>query len=286
MGREGVGWSSVRRADKEEKTVELQDLLFSKEGAIGVITLNNPERMNALTPGISEGLPRLVRELQDDPEVKVIVLTGAGRAFCSGANVVGLASRGEGGQADRPAIRLPHPEMNTHMAFVRYERPIIGAINGYAVGAGFGLALSCDIRIASENAQFFVAQTRMGRRPDGGLNFLLPRIVGTQKALELMWTADRVNAEEALRLGLVAKVVPADELMSATMELAERIASGPSVAQALAKRMVYKSMYPETAQIAAAEMEFYTGFVVDQTEDAKEGPRAFLEKREPVFKGR
>jgi len=266
--------------------MELQDLLFSKEGAVGVITLNNPARMNAMTPGMSEGLPRLVRELQDDPDIKVIVLTGAGRAFCSGANVGGLANRANREEGVPRAVRLPHPETSRQMAFVQCERPIIGAINGYAVGAGFGLALSCDIRIASENAQFFVAQTRMGIRPDGGLNFLLPRIVGVQKALELMWTADRINAEEALRIGLVAKVVPADDLMSVTMELAERIAKGPSVAQALAKRMVYKTMFPETALAAATEMEYYAGLVTDMTEDAKEGPRAFMEKREPVFKGR
>jgi 2-(1,2-epoxy-1,2-dihydrophenyl)acetyl-CoA isomerase len=271
---------------RKEKAVELQDLLFSKEGSVGVITLNNPERMNALSPGISEGLPRLVNELQDDPEVKVIVVTGAGRAFCSGANVGGLAARTSGEQTERPRVRLPHPETGYGRAFIQCEMPVIGAINGYAVGAGFGLALSCDIRIASENAQFFVAQTRMGRRPDGGLNFLLPRIVGVQTALQLMWTADRVNAEEALRLGLVSKVVPAEDLMASTMELAERIAKGPSVAQRLAKRMVYKSMYPEGDQIAASEMEFYSGMLVDMTEDAKEGPRAFLEKREPVFKGR
>ena len=266
--------------------MELQDLLFSKERGVGVITLNRPEQLNALSPGMSEGLPRLLRELPADPEVKVIVLTGAGRAFCTGANVGSLASRVDQGQATRPAVKVPHPEQGWQLAFAQCARPVIGAINGYAVGAGFGLALCCDIRIASQEAKFFVAQTKRGRRPDGGLPFLLPRIVGVQKALELMWTADLVDAEEALRLGIVSKVVPADELMPTVMDLAERIAKGPTVAQSLAKRLVYKTMYPEGAQIAAAEMEYYTGLLVDMTEDAREGARSFIEKREPVFKGR
>lgn len=263
--------------------MELEDLLFTKEGNIGIVTLNRPEKLNALSPGISQGLPRLVRELRNDPEVKVVVLTGAGRAFCVGADVRALRVASDAPAA--PSVRLPHSEDSWQMVFMQCDKPIIGAINGYAVGAGFGLALACDIRVASDKAIFGVAQTKRGRRPDGGLNFLLPRIVGVEKALELMWTGDFIEAEEARRIGLVGKVVPADDLMSETLALADRIAKGPSVAQALAKRMVYKTMYPESAQIAAAEMEFYTGLVIDMTQDAKEGARSFLEKREPVFKG-
>ena len=266
--------------------MELKDVLFSMDKAVGIITLNRPEQLNALSPDMTEGLVRLARELPEDPELKVIVLTGAGRAFCAGGNVTSIASRMEPTQLNSPPLRLPHPERNSQLAFTQCERPIIAAINGYAVGAGLGLALSCDIRVASEEAKFFVAQTKIGRRPDGGLNFLLPRVVGIEKALELMWTGDTIDAQEALRIGLVSRVVPAKELMPTVMELAERIAKGPTIAQMLAKRMVYKTMYPEDAQIASAEMEHYTGLVINMTEDAREGARSFLEKRAPVFKGR
>jgi 2-(1,2-epoxy-1,2-dihydrophenyl)acetyl-CoA isomerase len=271
--------------------VELEDLLFERDGDVGVITLNRPDRMNAMSAAMTQGMLNLVREWRHDPEVKVIVLTGAGRGFCVGADVGGLAARtGANGDADAPPppreVRLPHPEDSAQLVFAQCDKPIIGAINGFAVGAGFGLALTPDIRFASSEAKFGVVQTKRGRRPDGGLNYRLPRIVGVQKALELMWTGDMIDAEEALRLGLVARVVPHEQLMEETLAFAHTIAKGPSVAQALAKRMVYKTMFPEGEHIASAEMEFYTGLIIDQTEDAKEGVRAFMEKREPVFKGR
>ncbi len=264
--------------------MELEDLLFEKDGDVAIITLNRPDRMNAMSAAMTQGMLNLVRELRDDPEVKVIVLTGAGRAFCTGADVGNLTSRTEA--TAPPAVRLPHPEESAQLVFAQCEKPIIGAINGFAVGAGFGLALTPDIRIASSEAKFGVVQTKRGRRPDGGLNFRLPRLVGVQKALELMWTGEMIDAEEALRLGLVLRVVPHADLMTETLAFAHQIAKGPSIAQALAKRMVYKTMFPEADHIAAAEMEYYTGLVVDRTEDFKEGMRAFMEKRDPVFKGR
>ncbi len=264
--------------------MELEDLLFEKDGDVGVITLNRPDRMNAMSAAMTQGMLNLVRELGKDPEVKVIVLTGTGRAFCTGADVGGLQSRTEG--TAPPSISLPHPEDSAQLVFAQCEKPIIGAINGFAVGAGFGLALTPDIRFASSEAKFAVVQTKRGRRPDGGLNFRLPRIVGVQKAFELMWTGDMIDADEALRLGLVLRVIPAADLMAETLAFAHQIAKGPSIAQALAKRMVYKTMFPEADHIAAAEMEYYTGLIIDRTEDAKEGVRAFMEKRDPVFKGR
>jgi 2-(1,2-epoxy-1,2-dihydrophenyl)acetyl-CoA isomerase len=275
---------------RTEERVELEDLLFERDGGVAIITLNRPQRMNAMTQAMTSGMLRLVRELRDDPETKVIVLTATGRAFCTGADVGGFAARtgAAGGSApppEPPPIRLHHAEDSAQLVFPKCDKPIIGAINGFAVGAGFGLALAPDIRIASSEAKFAVVQTKRGRRPDGGLNFQLPRIVGMQKALELMWTGEMIDAQEALRLGLVLRVVPHDDLMKETLEFAHTIAKGPSIAQALAKRMVYKTMFPESEHIASVEMEYYTGLVVDKTEDFREGVRAFMEKREPVFKG-
>lgn len=262
--------------------------LFERDGDVAVITLNRPERMNAMSRAMTQGMLDCIRESQDDSSVKAIVLTGTGRAFCVGADIGDLAERtGASGEIpEPPSVRLPHPEQGAQLAFQKCDKPIIGAINGYAVGAGFGLALSPDIRIASDKAKFGVAQTKRGRRPDGGLNFQLPRIVGLQKAFELMWTGDMIDAQEALRLGLVLRVVAHDQLMSETLDFAHRVAKGPSVAQALAKRMAYKALYSEADLIAAAELEYYTGLLIDRTEDAKEGVRSFMERRDPVFKGR
>lgn len=264
--------------------MELQDLLFEKHNGVGIITLNRPEKLNALSPGISQGIPKVMADIHDDPEVRVIVLTGAGRAFCAGGDVPNIPV---GDRATRTAApgRRPHPEKGHHAAFRDSDRPVIGAINGYAVGYGFGLALSCDIRIASEEAKFGVFQTRRGLSPDGGLTFLLPRAVGIQKALELAFTGDLIDAQEALRLGIVLRVVPSDRLMAETLELAERIARGPTLALAMAKRMLYKSMGYDQLE-AAVEMELFSVYRLFQTEDAVEGVKAFLERREAVFHGR
>lgn len=263
--------------------MELQDLLFEKRNGVGIITLNRPDKLNALSPGISQGIPKLMAEIHDDPEIRVIVLTGAGRAFCAGGDVSSFPV-GERSRQSTP-WRRPHPEQGYHTAFRDADRPVIGAINGYAIGAGFGLALACDIRIASEEAKFGVFQTRRGLSPDGGLTFLLPRAVGIQKALEMAFTGEQIDAQEALRIGLVLRVVQPDRLMAETLELAEHIARGPALALAMGKRMFYKSMGYDQYE-TALEMESFSQNRLFQTEDAAEGAKAFLERREAAFHGR
>ncbi len=267
-----------------------EDLLFSKEGAVGIITLNRPERHNALSPGITQGILEVMKEMETDQETRALLVTGAGRSFCSGGDVPGFPT-GEEGKAAREARdrdQRPVRETSHVLALHNCKKIIVGAINGYAVGAGLGLALACDIRIAAEDARFAVLQPRRGVQPDGGLTYLLPRVVGTQKALELAIrgaTGEMFGAEEALRLGLVSRVVPPDQLMTAAMELAQQIARGPSVAFSLAKEGIYKGTEWdfETSQ----EFERKAVSICFATEDCAEGVRSFMEnRREPIFKGR
>ena len=267
-----------------------EEVLYTWEDGVGVITLNRPEKLNALTPGIRDGMLRYVKEADEDPEIRAVVLTGNGRGFCSGGDVPNFPT-GEEGKAARVARanEPPRPLQETNYAYNmrNSKKLIVGAINGYAVGAGFGLALACDIRIAAEGARFAVFQVRRGIQPDGGLTYLLPRTVGTQKAFELAVRGAKgefVEAEEALQLGLVAKVVPLEALMDEAMDLARSIAKGPPIAFGLAKRGFYRGMEWTFEEGARSESEGVG--VCFATEDAEEGVRAFVERREPVFVGR
>ena len=267
-----------------------EEVLFTVADGVGVITLNRPDKLNALTPGIRDGLLRYVREADEDPDVRAVVITGEGRGFCSGGYVTTFPT-GEAGRAAREA-RASAPEQPLEETNYAYnmrnsKKIIVGAINGYAVGAGFGLALACDIRIASEEARFAVLQIRRGIQPDGGLTYLLPRVVGTQKAFELTvrgGKAEMLEADEALRLGIVARVVPHERLMDEARQLACDIAAGPPIALGFAKRGFYRGTEWTFAEGVRSESEG-VGHCFG-TEDANEGVRAFVEKRDPVFVGR
>lgn len=267
-----------------------EEVLYTCEDGVGVITLNRPDKLNALTPGIRNGMLRYVKEADEDPEIRAVVLTGNGRGFCSGGDVPNFPT-GEEGQAARQARAqaTPRPLAETNYAYNmrNSKKLIVGAVNGYAVGAGFGLALACDIRIAAEGARFAVFQVRRGIQPDGGLTYLLPRTVGTQTAFELAVRGSRgefVEADEALRLGIVARVVPAERLMDEAMDLARSIARGAPIAFALAKRGFYNGVEWTFAEGARSESEGVGRCFA--TEDAAEGARAFVERRDPVFVGR
>ncbi len=221
--------------------MENQDFIYTKKEGIATITLNRPDKMNAFTPEMMDGIYRAVEDVRRDKEVKVLIITGTGRAFCSGADVKAMAQRfnqpggGERGIAEAERVSL-------YVLFQKCEKPIIAAVNGVAVGGGLDLACACDIRIASDKARFAELFIRRGMIPASGGTFFLPRLVGIDKALELIWTGDMVDAEEARRIGLVTTVVPHDELESATMELAEKLAKGPSLAIQTAKRVVYEGL--------------------------------------------
>jgi len=262
--------------------MDYEDLLLEKDGEIATITLNVPEKLNALTRKMSTNLPLAAEEIAKDDEVRVVIVTGAGRGFCSGADVSAMG----GGAADVSRYRLlqvtgwPHADV-----FPQLNKPVIAAINGPCVGGGFSLALSCDIRIASDTARFGVLQIARALVPDYGLTHYLPQAVGISRALELMFTAEIIGAAEAERLGIVSRVVPPDELMKVTRELATKIAQQAPISIELTKKMVWRGLLDNL--VRQLDLETYSTRICQGTEDHKESVRAFLEKRpQPPFKGR
>ncbi|MBI3966819.1 MAG: enoyl-CoA hydratase/isomerase family protein [Chloroflexi bacterium] len=259
------------------------DILFEKSEGIATITLNRPESLNAFHPQMMADLEDAFDEIGQDSEVRAAILTGAGRAFCSGGNVKTMAQAAGGGAGSTGRQRLRHVH-GAVLSIRRCNKPIIAAINGLAVGGGLDLALWCDFRIASDKARMREVYTKIGLAPGGGGVYLLPRIVGLQKALELILAADWIDAQEAERIGLVLKTVPHDELMSTARDLAGRIASSAPVSVPLAKRAVYRALNQEPDE----HLE-YMAMILEklrQTEDHKEGLAAIAEKRQPRFQGK
>ena len=259
-----------------------KDLILTKEGGVAVVTLNRPEKLNALGGTMGDELSAVLEEIRGDDGLRVMVLTGAGRGFCSGADVSFLATKLE----TRFSIDSVNERLGSSWVLSMREmpKPTIAAVNGFALGVGFSLALACDIRIASENARFSMMFVRWGMIPDCGATYLLPRTVGHSRACELMFTGELFDAREAERIGLVSKVVPNDELMTATKDLATRIAKGPPIAIGFAKRAIYKGI--EGDLVSQLEFETYAQGICFQTEDHHEAGEAFMEKREAKFRGR
>ncbi len=257
-----------------------EDVVVEKKNGVVVLTLNVPEKLNALTPGIRFSLKRICEEVHDDDGAKVLVITGAGRGFCSGADVGG----GLGAAPPPSRAKLMENSFAWITRFQTIDKPVIAAINGVAAGGGLSLALGCDIRIASDQARFITVFIRRALIPDVGVTWFLPRLVGLQKALLMSWLSDEVKAEEAERIGLVDRVVPHAKLMEETMELAERLAKGPSIAIELTKRAMYRGMTDDLTTHLDLEEKFQA--ICQASEDAKEGNRSFQEKRPPNFQGR
>jgi 2-(1,2-epoxy-1,2-dihydrophenyl)acetyl-CoA isomerase len=242
------------------------------------ITLNRPESYNAFTTSMHASLHAALEEAAAE-DVRAVVITGAGKGFCAGQDL------GEFKEVEHDIAE--HLEATYHptvRAIRGLEKPVIAAVNGAAAGAGMNLALGCDIRLASTAAKFTQAFVKRGLHPDWGGTYFLPRLVGMAKACELIFTGEIIDAQEALRLGIVNAVYAPEELMPAAYELARKIASGPPVAIRLAKRALYHS--EETDLRGALEFETFAQNVCSETEDAREGIRAFVEKRAPLFKGR
>ncbi|MBW2086965.1 MAG: enoyl-CoA hydratase/isomerase family protein [Deltaproteobacteria bacterium] len=265
-----------------------KNIIVANERGITTITLNRPEKLNALDANILQELIKAIDEAREDDESKVMIITGAGRGFCSGADITSTAL---GTDTRLPGINRSH-RLEPFILFGavmkrlrNFHKPILVAINGMASGGGLSLACLGDIRIGCEEARFSAIFVKRGLVPDCGASYLLPRIVGTQNALKLMWTGDIIDAREAERIGLLSGVVPADELMSTVKELALQIAHGPSTAIELMKRMVYEGLEANSFSLSMA----YEGWAQEMcylTEDVQEGIKSFMERRPSNFTGK
>jgi len=250
------------------------------DGPIATLTLDRPAALNALTVPVKVALREALESLAADRGVRVVILTGAGRAFCAGQD---LAERDE---PDAAPLEVEVRERYNPIirALRSMGQPVIAAVNGVAAGAGASLAFACDLRIAAEDARFVLAFGRIGLVPDSGATWFLPRLVGPAKAAELALVGDPLDAAEALRLGLVSRVVPGDELMSEARALAVRLAEGAPLALALTKAALQRSMTIDLDE--ALEGEAKLQGIAGASADHAEGLAAFREKRPPRFSGR
>ena len=263
--------------------MEYKDILYSKEAAVATITLNRPEKRNSFSPDMVAGIQIAIADAASDEDVRVLVVTGAGHAFCSGGDVKAMADQfaAHQGTFSRNATAEGAP---LYGLIHHFPKPTVAAVNGVCVGGGLEIALACDIRIASDRARFSEAFVRRGMMPMGSGTFILPKLVGVDKACLLIWTGDMIDAKEAERIGLVTSVVPHEELGMAVSELTDKLVKAAPLAIRAAKQAIYRGL--GTDLDAALEWAFARDSELAKTEDHEEGSRAFVEKREPVFRGK
>lgn len=257
-----------------------ETILYEVTSGVGSITLNRPSKLNAFNDQMIGETTDAFKNAGRDTTVRCVVITGAGRGFSSGQDLGDFQGRGEEVSIGE---HLRHGYHRLIKQMVSLEKPIIGAINGIAAGAGCGVALAADIRIAADSASFMLAFSRIGLIPDSGTNWFLPRLIGYSRAYEMAVTADRVPAGKALEWGLVNHVVPADQLTEITAAWARRLADGPTLAYGLTKRAMYRGW--DSTLEEALEYEAHLQEVAGRSHDNREGISAFLEKRDARFNG-
>ncbi len=261
----------------------MSELIYEVKDRVATITLNRPDKLNAFTADMIDAWANALAEAQAADDVNVVIVTGAGRAFCSGGDV-GRMRQGGAPSALDGKNSLWEGVHRVPKTLEAMDKPVIAMVNGLAVGAGMGMCVMCDVRIAAESARFSTGYVRVGLVPGDGDTYFLPRLVGAAKALELLWTADFIEAPEAHRLGIVQRVVPDAQLSDATYAFARQIADGPQVPIRMIKRLVYQSLKLDLRthlDLVSSHMS-----IVRQTADHAEGVAAFKEKRPPRFQGR
>lgn len=260
-----------------------KDLIETRSEGVATLTLNRPDRLNALSPPMMDGLLNALLRLARDASVGAIVLTGAGRAFCAGGDVKRMADAAVPRRPEEDIIRL-RDRMEISRLLHEIPKPTIAMVNGPAAGAGLAMALACDMRIAGQSARFVTAFARVGFSGDFGGSYFLSKLVGSGKARELYFTADSLDAAQALSLGIANRVVPDAELETATTDFARKLARGPRIALGLMKQNFNAAEHSTLAELLdlEAQRQIETG----RTHDHKEATRAFVEKRAPVFVGR
>ena len=265
-----------------------QFITFEQRGQIGVLTLNNPERLNALSATMRDEVAEVLKAVRADDGVRAMVLTGAGRGFCSGADL----AAGAAVMQDLPPAPMDQNERLDDMGWVgrwasmwaHFDKPVIGAINGVAAGAGLSTALACDVRIGSETARFKSVFIERNLSPDSGLSYFLPRIVGYAAAADMIFSSRAVGAEDALRIGLLNRIVPASDLIETAVACAEEMAQWPPLALRMSKRVLQKNQDCDLEE-ALRNVSVGLGFAGRATNDAKESRLAFQEKRKGVYTG-
>jgi len=259
-------------------------LLFEVRDRVALITLNRPTQRNAINQEMGDALMDGLRRIRQDEEIRVAVLTGAGGTFSAGADLKERASGGGARQTDNLPAAVIEADPSARWSTMKVEKPLIAAIDGYCLAGGMELALACDIRICTPNAQFGLPEITRGFFPGGGGPQRLARSIPQSIAMELILTGDRIDAETALRTGIVSRMVPAEDLIPTAMAIATRIASHAPLAVRAAKEVALAAMDESFEQ--AMRLGGALRWIVGQTEDAKEGPRAFAEKRDPRYRGR
>jgi enoyl-CoA hydratase len=258
-----------------------EDIIYEKQEGIILITLNRPDSLNTLSSRLARELTEVAAEINDDDSARVMIITGAGRAFSAGADLKEVMSQVGASLAGGLAQGKP---ISLFTAIAGIDKPVIAAINGLALGGGCELALACDLRIASTEATFGFAEIKIGAIPAGGGTIRSPRLIGPAKAKELLFFGDPISADEAYRIGLVNKVVPPESLLDEAKKWAKTLAVRPPLALKAAKACVDVGM--QMSLPAAIEFEAREAAILTKTEDTAEGIKSFIEKRKPVFKGK
>jgi 2-(1,2-epoxy-1,2-dihydrophenyl)acetyl-CoA isomerase len=260
------------------ETTTSAPVLTDVHDGVQTITLNQPAKFNALSSAMLQNLGEVLRSVERDDGVRALVLTGAGSAFSSGADLTEFTF-GDGAPDAGEVLRRRYSPLVTRMHAM--EKPVLAAINGVAAGAGLSLALACDVRFAADSARLVVAFVRIGLVPDAGLMYFLPRLIGPAKTLELSWTGDPIGAREAYELGVVNKVLPDDQVLGHTQDLAARLAKGPRKTIALIKRAVNQAHELPLERVLELEATYQT--IASRERNFAEGVAAFREKRAPRF---